>query len=81
MERNKLLLYLIGILFLIFLLILLMAFRDGNECISNPLTYGADKMSGDEQGDFSCICRFDNPLYEQVYFDGKEVTTLTDYID
>ena len=81
MERNKLLLYLISILVLIFIMILLLAFRDGNECISNPLTYGAEKMSGDEQGDFSCICRFDNPNYEQIYFDKEEVKTFEGYID
>ncbi len=81
MERNKILLYLIGILVLIFIMILLFAFRDGNECISNPLTYGADKMSGDPQGNFSCVCGFGNPQYEKVYFDSEEVTTLDSYID
>ncbi len=81
MERNKLLLYLIGILVLIFLMILLLAFRDGNKCISNPLTYGAEKMSGEDQGNFSCICGFDNPQYEQVYFNSEEITTIKDSID
>lgn len=57
-----------------------MAIKTGNQCLENPLTYGASKMSTEDTGNFSCFCSFTNQEYEGVYFDKEDISTVIDYI-
>ncbi len=78
-TTNKILTIIMGILILIGFFALGMAYKEGNECIANPLTYGADKLSSTETGEFSCSCSFSNPKYEGLYFNKDNISTLTNY--
>ena len=79
MDLNKTLNITLILLVLIVIGIFLLARSDGQECISNPLVYGANKLSSEETGTFSCLCSFSNAGYEDVYFDDKNISTLMNY--
>ena len=65
-----------SLIFIIFIIgvIFIFAFQDSNQCIGNPLTYGADKLSTPETGEFMCSCFFTNPKYGGLIFDKNNVT-------
>ena len=75
MEINKdyAILGLLGII-LVMSGIFIFAFQDSNQCIGNPLTYGANKLSTPETGEFMCSCFFTNPKYGSLIFDKNNVT-------
>ncbi len=47
------------------------ALQDGNTCVSDPLVYGAERATGDDQGKLMCSCSFSNPFYASFYFDNE----------
>lgn len=61
-------------LFFLLMFFLYMAMKEGNTCIENPLTYGAEKLSTEETGDVTCTCHFSNPRYEPFFFDKNNVS-------
>lgn len=74
LSTNKKLIYIISIGIFFFILIFLFSLNDGNDCLKNPLTYGAEKMSTTDTGNFSCSCSFTNLKYGQVYFDRNNIS-------
>lgn len=78
-KIKKIYFYAIGVSILLLFVLLAFQAQEGNKCIANPLTYGAEKLSSEETGEFSCLCSFTNPNYEQVHFDKDNVSTLKDY--
>ncbi len=53
--------------------IFVLAMKDGNSCISNPMIYGAKKAITDDSGPIMCSCSFLSPTYAPFYFDDKEI--------
>ncbi len=56
------------------------AMRDSNECIGNPLIYGAQKATNDETGSITCSCSFSNPSYSPFYFDENDMSVMNNFI-
>ncbi len=50
--------------------------EDGGQCLANPLTYGAEKVSTDTSGPVACSCTYPNPIYSNFIFDEKNITVL-----
>lgn len=77
MKINKDKLFYIGLLVCCALVLLIFYFanQDGNSCIGNPLTYGAEKLSTIETGEMACTCFFKNPNYAPFYFNQYNVST------
>lgn len=57
-------------------LIFSFAFKDGDQCLSNPLVYGAEKGSQSSGGDLFCTCTFANPDYYPIHFNKENMTVL-----
>ncbi len=51
-----------------------LAMQDGDECLSNPLVYGAKKAITVDSGPLMCSCSFQSPLYAPFYFDDKNIS-------
>ena len=69
--------YIMILLVLLLIFFVIMIDREGAQCMSNPLTYGANKIANDDTGAFTCFCSFDNPKYERIIFDKDNVSTLS----
>ena len=59
------------------LVIFMFAMNDGNQCLNNPLVYGAKKATTPETGGVKCSCGFLNPKYEPFYFDADGISLET----
>jgi len=55
------------------MLIFTFAMKDGTACISNPLVYGAEKLSIEENGGLVCSCSFNKGDYAPFRFDEDKV--------
>ncbi len=62
-------LLLIGFVSIIFL------FKDGNECLSNPLVYGAKKITTEDSNLF-CSCTLMDGIYPTNFFFDQNNLTL-----
>lgn len=79
MKQITIPLYLLyGLLVAILLIsaIFFFGMKDGNQCIGNPLLYGAEKASGPVSGDLTCSCGFSNPSYARFYFDKDNMSVI-----
>jgi len=65
----------IGLLLIV--VIFVFGMKDGNQCLSNPLVYGADKATSDDTGKVTCSCNFQNPKYQTLYFDEEEMSLIS----
>ena len=45
--------------------------KEGNECLDNPLIYGAEKYSKANSANFKCQCSLDVPNSPLVRFDSE----------
>jgi len=68
-KFNEIALIVISITLVVTIMIFVFAFKDGNNCVSNPFIYGAEKVSKDPQGDLLCSCGFLDPKYKPFFFD------------
>lgn len=59
--------FIIGLLLIV--TIFVFGMKDGNQCLSSPLVYGAQKASTPETGGAFCTCSFRDPDYAPLYFD------------
>lgn len=66
---------------LVFAMIFYFAMRDGNECLNNPLVYGAKKATTPATVGVMCQCSFLNPDYAPLYFDDDEIRLFHNYSD
>ena len=73
------LIYTLIIGLLLIVVIFVFAMKDGNQCLSNPLVYGANKASTPETGGVMCSCNFANPNYKTLYFDKNRMSVDTLY--
>ncbi len=60
------------IVFLVLIVLMFFIIKDNRDCISNPFTYGADKISH-ENNNVYCNCYFDNPSSNTFSFNKKEI--------
>lgn len=62
--------FILGVVFsaIVILGIFIFAYEDGNNCIANPILYGIDKMENEKTGQVNCQCSFQDPRYENIYF-------------
>ena len=56
------------------------AIKDSNECLNNPMIYGANKAITSDSGDLVCSCSFSNPSYSPFYFDKDNMEVIRDLI-
>ena len=74
LTGNKIL---ITVLMVNIILIGLIAFfmdRAVNECLKDPLLYGAEKLSKSNNAEFSCSCSLDKPNSPLIFFDSKNMS-------
>lgn len=58
------------------ILIFVLGVQDGNNCISSPFNYGAEKAVETTGGQIFCSCQFSNSeKYGPLYFNDKIITT------
>lgn len=79
--RASTLLYIIYIMIFLFLIIgisLIFGFKDANQCLNNPLIYGANKLENQDTGSLTCICNFNSPEYASFYFNSEDVGILNE---
>ena len=59
-----------AIIILLILALIFLGFlsKDGQECLSNPLLYGANKVVSNDSGGLLCRCYYDSPKYAPFYF-------------
>ncbi len=69
--------YIMMALLLVLIISIVMIDKEGVQCMSNPLTYGANKIANEDTGDFTCFCSFNNPKYERVIFDKDNISVLS----
>ncbi len=71
---NPFVLHSMWIIILALFLISFFGIKDANECLSNPLIYGAQKATNVETGQMFCSCTFSNPAYATLYFDDTKMS-------
>lgn len=76
MIKDRTIIWIMCFLFLIMGFIIFFSSKEANECMGNPLTYGADKITDEVNGGVSCICSFGSPNYANFYFDEEVVETI-----
>lgn len=77
---NRVILIFILIIIVFLLLFNLLWFKDGKECLKNPMTYAAQKIyDQNDELEISCRCIFYEPGYNPFYFDRNEVKQEKDY--
>ncbi len=76
LTKDNMIYVLLACLFLV-LVIFVFALKDGNECVANPLQYGAERGSQSEGGDLFCTCYFENPSYYPLIFNKDNISVLT----
>jgi len=59
--------------FILTIIFLLLSFKDGQECMSNPFVYGAKEVITEHSQGLSCTCYFANPTYAPFYFNNEEL--------
>lgn len=75
-KINQIFMIVLVLLLVMVVITFVFALRDGNTCIANPLTYGAEKLSTEETGDVFCSCGFSNPKYNRFIFDKHNVSVI-----
>lgn len=55
--------------------IFVLGVQDGNECLSKPLNYGAEKALQSTGGQIFCSCQFSNPSYAPLFFNEETMST------
>lgn len=81
MKQIKLNWFIFNAMWVIILALFLISFfgiKDANECLSNPLIYGAQKATNIETGGMFCRCTFSNPAYAPLYFDDANMSINPD---
>lgn len=73
-KINPFILHAMWIIILCLFLISFFGIKDANQCLNNPLIYGAKKATNDETGQMFCKCSFANPSYAPLYFDDANMS-------
>lgn len=67
------------VLLLLAIVFLFLLGKDGQECLSNPLVYGANKVVSDDSGGLLCRCYYNSPMYAPFYFNTTELRIGNSY--
>lgn len=62
----------IAIIFIVLLVFFFFLYKSSNECVANPLKYGAEKVSY-EGNDLMCNCYFTDPSYAPFSFNKEGI--------
>lgn len=76
MIKDRTIIFMMCFLFLILGFVIFFSSKEANECMGNPFTYGANKITGDATGGIRCTCSFDSIDYANFYFDEEVVETI-----
>jgi len=71
METNKILIIVLVVNILLIGVIAYFMQQAINECLGNPLLYGAEKFSKSNNAEFSCSCSLAVPNSPLIFFDSE----------